>query len=288
MLVGYHFSSSLQLLLHRHGTQVFNQRHQTSREDHAQRKWIGGHHCPEGTHWSLEKAKEKSKDSSDVSKPTKHAIRPDISPGKNCRLGAIDSQGQDDKRYVGTNTAECQSDLDHFQKQASCEVGTFLASRNARYRIVQKKKKRSVKQGYKPFANSSCGIRELLKVTPRSKPDGSITPQPAIENPSLNHWSIGWMGEWCRDVKTWHQRWDKKKKEKENGPGRTPGRGDKRKKRRAEKQAGTPSVCTRVKGILNYTSIISASSAKISSAGPQLPSKTVAPARRRWLINCTP
>lgn len=39
----------------------------------------------------------------------------------------------------------------------------------------KKKKKKSVKQGEEPFANSS-GIRELLKVTPRSEPDGSKTP----------------------------------------------------------------------------------------------------------------
>jgi hypothetical protein len=37
-----------------------------------------------------------------------------------------------------------------------------------------------------------------------------------------------------------------------------------------------------------HTSIISASSARMSSAGPQLPSNTVAPARRRLSAHCTP
>ncbi|KAJ5411923.1 uncharacterized protein N7487_006282 [Penicillium crustosum] len=69
------------------------------------------------------------------------AVRPDI-PGK--KIEAIDS-----KEII----SESQSGLDHFQKQAPCQVGTFLASRNAR----------SVKQGEEPFANSS-GIRELLKM----------------------------------------------------------------------------------------------------------------------------
>lgn len=80
-------------VLRRHGTQVFNQRHQTSREDHAQRKWIGSS-LPRGHTFIIRKNKEKKKskkDSSDVSKPTRHAIRPDI-PGKKNRR-AIDSKG---------------------------------------------------------------------------------------------------------------------------------------------------------------------------------------------------
>lgn len=40
--------------------------------------------------------------------------------------------------------------------------------------------------------------------------------------------------------------------------------------------------------LTSQTSIISASSAKSSSAGPQFPSKTVAPARRRDSVHCSP
>ena len=204
-------------------------------------------------------------------------------------IASVWFRGQDDKWYVGTNTAESQNGLDHFQKQAPCEVGTFLASRNARYWIVQRKKKKEIREtGWRTLCKLQSWYPWIAQGNAQIQTrwiENAPKPSPQQKTPASNRWSMGWRGD---NVVTWkHGIKDGTKKRNAPKVG-TPGRGDKGKEGKEKNKHGTPSVCTIVKGILNYTSIISASSAKISSAGPQLPSKTVAPARRRWLINCTP